>query len=545
MTSTGAVLVWVLLAVPCTCLSWPPSELACRQICCHAGMGEEEVCGATSIYRDVNCYRGHCLVRSPRYNKHSVPVEKTKHMASLHLEPNKKVEETCPTTPVLWHTRTDSSTPLVVNLTFTVRSVSDIEMEENSITSAMRVEMKWYDSNLHICKCHREEDHEHSDEGGDSLVLGADVEDLIWVPDLSIWKYRTFVREEGLSMKKLNKIEVKEISKETVGTPGVIVKLDVDFMTSVTCRFNASWFPFDRNICKFQLGSYSSNKDTLVFQVINVDASELDKHFGEFSIKMFPLVGSDTTVVYDDVKLSLAGFKVEVRRNSLRVRRQYSVTMSFIVGVALGSILLSVTDDISLDRTGLLSGAIIVAVLVFQHAIEHSPTRDELNFTPALRFLIICIIFIGLSNVEYCIVSNIGSLVKIVLYLKAMKTMVSKRIVKELNTLDMKKPKTSEEKETAYEDIKEADEIEDENKEKAEDKVLEFGNPADEILNIVDVLENEDEKSEEEKLEKISDWVDLIVFVVLSVLFFLITILQWEQAERDAGVAHCHNKDIV
>lgn len=236
---------------------------------------------------------------------------------------------------------------------------------------------------------------------------------------------------------------MKEISKETVGTPGVIVKLDVDFMTSVTCRFNASWFPFDRNICKFQLGSYSSNKDTLVFQVINVDASELDKHFGEFSIKMFPLVGSDTTVVYDDVKLSLAGFKVEVRRNSLRVRRQYSVTMSFIVGVALGSILLSVTDDISLDRTGLLSGAIIVAVLVFQHAIEHSPTRDELNFTPALRFLIICIIFIGLSNVEYCIVSNIGSLVKIVLYLKAMKTMVSKRIVKELKTLDMKKPKTS------------------------------------------------------------------------------------------------------
>jgi hypothetical protein len=233
----------------------------------------------------------------------------------------------------------------------------------------------------------------------------------------------------------------------------------------------------------------------------------------------------------------LAGFKVEVRRNSLRVRRQYSVTMSFIVGVALGS----------LDRTGLLSGAIIVAVLIFQHAIEHSPTRDELNFTPALRFLIICIIFIGLSNVEYCFVSNIGSLVKIVLYLKAMKTMVSKRIVKELNTLDMKKPKTSEEKETAYEDIKEADEIEDENKEKAEDKVLEFGNPADEILNIVDVLENEDEKSEEEeeKLEKISDWVDLIVFVVLSVLFFLITILQWEQAERDAGVAHCHNKDIV
>ena len=163
------------------------------------------------------------------------------------------------------------------------------------------VKMAWSDPHLDICSCH----HETASHEGTRMMVSGDMEDTIWVPDLTIWDHLSFEREEGLTYEKLNKIYVKNQHE------GVQVDMTFDMKAVTHCHFNTSFYPFDRNMCKVQLGSYNNKDDKIQFMM---EENGL-KSFGliysdhEYTIELFHLAGEDAALLYEGDTYIYAGFK--------------------------------------------------------------------------------------------------------------------------------------------------------------------------------------------------------------------------------------------
>ena len=78
------------------------------------------------------------------------------------------------------------------------------------------------------------------------------MEDKIWIPDLTVWEHISYERKLGLTGEKLNMFHVKDLDLEG---GGVVVDMTFDMKAVVSCSFNATFYPFDRNLCKVHLGS--------------------------------------------------------------------------------------------------------------------------------------------------------------------------------------------------------------------------------------------------------------------------------------------------
>ena len=99
-----------------------------------------------------------------------------------------------------------------------------------------------------------------------------------------------------------------------------------------------------------------------------------------------------------------AGFKFHVVRNHERITTQYRLTMTVMVLMALFSALIptSSQEKFSVNRMGLLSGSLVSSVLIFQNAVNNNP---DMSLNPLILFIIIGLLFIFLSFLQYCFIS--------------------------------------------------------------------------------------------------------------------------------------------
>jgi len=240
------------------------------------------------------------------------------------------------------------------------------------------------------------------------VVLGNHVEEDIWVPDLSIWEYRRFFRDKGLSEKKLNKIIVEKVVRTVAdqNTSSSKVHFEFDLEATLTCHYSSRFFPYDRNVCKVQFGSYTFNEKILAFR-LSKEVETVNLDFEEYEITLLSLTGSDARIVYQGETYQYTGFKFLIARVPYRLRYQYTLAISVMVVWAISSSLISVLNEeaeITDDRTGLLSGSLISALLIFQHAARHTPASEEVTFTPVLTVILVGLGFITLAILEYCVV---------------------------------------------------------------------------------------------------------------------------------------------
>ena len=102
-------------------------------------------------------------------------------------------------------------------------------MSEQLVSANMKIVMAWEDPGLGACRCHYQKDEDEIDVGGgEEFTLGADVEDLIWEPDLTAWSYRKFEREAGMGGKKHAYLSFSRVSKG-----GLMVELEVHVYTTL------------------------------------------------------------------------------------------------------------------------------------------------------------------------------------------------------------------------------------------------------------------------------------------------------------------------
>ena len=302
----------------------------------------------------------------------------------------------------------ESHSPLVVQTKIDINTVSDIVMSEQLVSANMKIVMAWEDPGLGACRCHYQKDEDEIDVGGgEEFTLGADVEDLIWEPDLTAWSYRKFEREAGMGGKKHAYLSFSRVSKG-----GLMVELEVHVYTTVSCDFDVSEFPFDVNSCYIRLGSYLHGRDEIVFNTTEVTVLEGQTlRAGEFEIELHPLPESKSFDEYEDDIKSLFGFSIKVKRNAERVKSQYIFMMGSIIFLTLTSFYLDVMDNDDenpnyVDRGGLLGGGILCTVLVFQYTVRYTPTMEELIMNPVVKYNIACLAVCVFCVIQWCLLSS-------------------------------------------------------------------------------------------------------------------------------------------
>ena len=302
----------------------------------------------------------------------------------------------------------ESHSPLVVQTKIDINTVSDIVMSEQLVSANMKIVMAWEDPGLGACRCHYQKDEDEIDVGGgEEFTLGADVEDLIWEPDLTAWSYRKFEREAGMGGKKHAYLSFSRVSKG-----GLMVELEVHVYTTVSCDFDVSEFPFDVNSCYIRLGSYLHGRDEIVFNTTEVTVLEGQTlRAGEFEIELHPLPESKSFDEYEDDIKSLFGFSIKVKRNAERVKSQYIFMMGSIFFLTLTSFYLDVKDNDDenpnyVDRGGLLGGGILCTVLVFQYTVRYTPTMEELIMNPVVKYNIACLAVCVFCVIQWCLLSS-------------------------------------------------------------------------------------------------------------------------------------------
>ena len=295
--------------------------------------------------------------------------------------------------------------PLVVQTKIEINTVSDIIMSEQLVSTNMKVMLAWEDPGLGACRCHNQEEGGENEDRAE-LTLGADVEDLIWEPDLTGWNYRKFERETGMGGKKHSYLYFSKIKN---GKAGLMVELEVHIYTTVSCDFDVSKFPYDVNSCYIRLGSYLHGRDEVVFNTTAVTVQDgQNLRAGKFKIELLHLPDTKSFDKYEDEIKSLFGFSIKIKRNGARVESQYTQMMGSVIFLTLCSFLLDVMDEDEnlVDRGGLLGGGILCTVLVFQYTVQYTPTSEELIMNPVVRYNLLCLAVCALCMIQWCLLGS-------------------------------------------------------------------------------------------------------------------------------------------
>jgi len=364
--------------------SWFPSTAECDAICREGEDGE-----ISKNFGAVICYTKYCLVTNRHYEKSTVPENRKDQI--------------------------ESHSPLLVQTKIIINTVSDIVMSEQLVSANMKIVLAWEDPGLGACRCHYQEgEDEIGVGGGEEFTLGADVEDIIWEPDLTAWNYRKFEREAGMGRKKHAYLSFSRVSKG-----GLMVELEVHVYTTVSCNFDVSKFPFDVNPCYIRLGSYLHGRDEIIFNTTEVSVQDGEKlRAGEFAIELHHLPEQKSFDEYEDEIKSLFGFMIKIKRNSDRVKGQYTKMMGSIIFLTLTGFFLDVMDNDDenpnfVDRGGLLGGGILCTVLVFQYTVRYTPTMEELIMNPVVLYNVGCLVVCVVCIIQWCLLSSsrfVGSL---------------------------------------------------------------------------------------------------------------------------------------
>ncbi|XP_028409934.1 neuronal acetylcholine receptor subunit alpha-9-like, partial [Dendronephthya gigantea] len=200
-----------------------------------------------------------------------------------------------------------------------------------------------------------------SEFGGIKSVHGDN--DLFWVPDVALFN------QAGLE----DEIEIlhKRISTKLIITNDGNCTWNTPITLTSQCRIDVSLFPFDKQECKLQIGSwtYSGHKVKVTSSEKNVDMVDFIRS-GEWEVESAVLSNHFTYygpehIPYPDITLTL-----KIKRRSLYYGLQIIVPMTVISLLAMFNVYMSVDE-------GLLSNMITLVVAISVYAIIISSKLPE------------------------------------------------------------------------------------------------------------------------------------------------------------------------
>ena len=199
--------------------------------------------------------------------------------------------------------------------------------------------------------------------------------DSIWTPDFYIYHMKELEGVNGVtSMKGL-----------TVHKHGDSVKLFYSMEVNVKfmCPMSFLHFPFESNICKFRLTSYTFTADQIVFKAVTTkrpDKRLVMEKVRDYEVKVEYLKGNDTYQIGDILQsddrrvFSVVGLKITFENLYSKYLWVYYLPTSMFTVTSWVSFLLPPTSYPS--RTSLLVTVFLCQIGLFNAVIRDTPNQD-------------------------------------------------------------------------------------------------------------------------------------------------------------------------
>ena len=197
----------------------------------------------------------------------------------------------------------------------------------------------------------------------------------IWTPDFYIYHMKEVEGVNGVtSMKGL-----------TVQKHGDSVKLFYSMEANVKfmCPMSFLHFPFESNVCKFRLTSYTFSADQMVFKALTAkrpDKRLLQEKVRDYEVKVDYLKGNDTVQIADILNsddsriFSVVGLKITFENLYSKYLWVYYLPTSMFTVTSWVSFLLPPTSYPS--RTSLLVTVFLCQIGLFNAVIKDTPNQD-------------------------------------------------------------------------------------------------------------------------------------------------------------------------
>jgi len=355
-------------------------NLNCPRICNSSTDGDILTSQEDAEEEDnVYCYGKICIVRTHHYNKYetphawSVPVHGTDHGD----------ENVC----------VDKLYVLEVGAVFDVSMVRGIDENNGFIDIELYVVLTWEDPEIGVCVC--DDDHKSAD---GAYQVGRNLEDVLWLPDLHVWKFKSYERVTGL-------VHLNDMGVKARNNCPAQITWGYDLQVRLRCRMNMAWYPYDQNVCHVKFGSFSHPSNDLVF----FTGEETLKHsfakvkYKDYKFKMIPLCDHQTEEVVKDVNeessvYKVSGFSLVITRSSSRVFCEHVLVLCILVSITIFSSCLPLESG-----RGVLVSSTALSVIFLISLLDETTPQGEGGYNLVLTYAGVCLFFILFTFFEFCI----------------------------------------------------------------------------------------------------------------------------------------------
>ena len=221
----------------------------------------------------------------------------------------------------------------------------------------MWLQLSWQDDRMRVCQC--------KDRGNKKFIkLSGEMGSLIsWIPDVKVMNLLDVEKEVGIS----RHWGIRLVNHET--STGFLC--DRRVQTFINCRFIASWFPFNNNLCVVRIGSGLYPGSQMLISMDNLPVSNSGYDFTLEMVKSerhFPLSR------YSEGEFQSGGFKIGFKREDKSIICEYTAIIGIMVFMTTLPVILS-SDTV--DRLGPIGIILIGALTVYYTVSLEFPRPDS------------------------------------------------------------------------------------------------------------------------------------------------------------------------
>ena len=256
--------------------------------------------------------------------------------------------------------------PIHIDTQMLPREIYEVNQRDLTIHINVIMLFSWYDNRLNFTTAKETS----------SVDVDKQFIDSVWIPDFYIYHMKELEGMNGVTTMRGLSVEKYNNSVKLLYSTVANVK----FMCAMTFHN----FPFDSNVCKFQVGSYKFPKDEIVFSAVTTmrpDKKLVKEKVREYEVKVEYLEGNDTINIDGSLSFgdsssmySVVGLKITFLNVYWKYIWVYYLPTSMFTVTSWVSFLLPPTSYPS--RTSLLVTVFLCQIGIFNAVIKDTPNQD-------------------------------------------------------------------------------------------------------------------------------------------------------------------------
>jgi len=289
----------------------------------------------------------------------------------------------------------DKDKDMNLHFTFSVREVSKVTDEDQTLQIPMYFTVSWTDERLSVEQEHRA--WKKSTTGPVNMSTeDAETLKLLWKPNLEIYGLQEFKKHNILS--EMAGLRVSRSKRIT---------FDIKVTIVISCQMSFNDYPFDGHTCFFQVGSYFYDRNSMTCSADFHDpkSSNIQERNLQYYINFRKLRRSRGVVRLHSGDYAACGFEVLLRRKHEPLIYQVYIPCCLFVFVSWISFIID--PKVVPGRMSLLVILLLVLVNVFNSVRSNAPSSGLSKLNAIDTFIMTCIFMVFSTILEYAIVLSI------------------------------------------------------------------------------------------------------------------------------------------